>query len=371
MIYILFSADYELFLGKNNLPEEQVLIDPSNELMSACESVGVPCNFFADLACFWRYRQLGLDGFPDAVEEQLRDAVRRGHDVQTHLHPSWLYAEKAGQVWEVPPETYSLGSLYPASCREHSRELLTRSSEYLESLLQPVKPEYRTVAFRAGGYALQPQEGPVIGALTDAGYVIDSSVVPGLVIDTEYHGVDFRQAPRGGNWKMSPDSGLAKNPSGALWEIPIAARRETFPDVFSRLLSKVLPSGNRGNRPSSNPFERGYPVGRQEAGANPKARRENTVIRLKRRILSRLTPMHFELELSTRLNEMCQLTEKYARDHAAPGSDLFFSMICHPKSVFQPELDTLIDYAEWVRSKWGEKAGFTTFLEAARLIDRR
>ena len=38
MIYVLYSADHELYLGKNNCPEEEVLIDPTYELMDTCKN---------------------------------------------------------------------------------------------------------------------------------------------------------------------------------------------------------------------------------------------------------------------------------------------------------------------------------------------
>ncbi|MBF0128091.1 MAG: hypothetical protein HQM02_12890, partial [Magnetococcales bacterium] len=89
MLYILYSADYELYLGSNLQPEEEVLIQPTGRLLATCDRLHIPLTLFADLACLWRYRELGSTRFPDSAEAQLQNAIQRRHDVQTHLHPHW------------------------------------------------------------------------------------------------------------------------------------------------------------------------------------------------------------------------------------------------------------------------------------------
>ena len=89
MIYLLYSGDYEVFMGGNYKPESEILIEPTDLAMDVFESIEAPVTFFADLLCLWRYRELGFDKFPDQVDEQLRQVIRRGHDVQMHIHPHW------------------------------------------------------------------------------------------------------------------------------------------------------------------------------------------------------------------------------------------------------------------------------------------
>src|SRR5688572_2121620 len=141
MVRVLYSADYELFLGENFLPEIEVLVEPTKRLLAVCEELGIPMTLFVDVACLWRYRELGDHAFPDAVEAQLRDALRGGHDVQAHLHPHWLHATREDGRWSAPLDTFLVGSL------DDPAALLARARDYLQSVLQSVDPAYRCVAF--------------------------------------------------------------------------------------------------------------------------------------------------------------------------------------------------------------------------------
>jgi hypothetical protein len=211
-------------MSENLADPREVLIAPTNDLMLACESVGVPLTLFCDVASVFRHRELGMHRFPDLVEEQLRDAVRRGHDVQAHLHPHWFFAEPHGARWIFPQDKFLLGKLASddEGCRRIAAEQLARVKRYLEDLLRPVRPGYRCVAYRAGGYGIQPAERAVLAALRETGYVVDSSIVPGMRLTTEYNNVDFSGAPDLPNYRMSERSGLTPDGEG-IFEVPIVA----------------------------------------------------------------------------------------------------------------------------------------------------
>ncbi|MBF0438271.1 MAG: hypothetical protein HQL93_04025, partial [Magnetococcales bacterium] len=113
MIYILYSADYELYLGGNSQSEEEVLIHPTQQLLATCDRINIPLTLFADIACLWRYRELGLEQFPEQAEAQLQDAARRHHDIQTHLHPHWAFTHLEENRFLFDPATYRLGTLSP------------------------------------------------------------------------------------------------------------------------------------------------------------------------------------------------------------------------------------------------------------------
>jgi hypothetical protein len=108
-VNLLYSIDYEVFWTRND-DEIRVLVDPTERLLRQAEELGVRYTLFVDVLSLFRYRELGLPRFVDAVEHQLRGAVRRGHDVQTHLHPHWLTAERNGDEWSFDPESFLLGT---------------------------------------------------------------------------------------------------------------------------------------------------------------------------------------------------------------------------------------------------------------------
>lgn len=306
---VLYSADYELFLGENFLPEQEVLIEPTAALLDTCEQLGIPMTLFADVACLWRYREGGDEEFPAAVEEQLREAVRRGHDVQAHLHPHWLHATRAGRRWTAPLDTFLVGAL------DDPRDLLQRARTYLEELLQPVDADYRCIAFRAGNYGIQPRLEQVFAALRATGFEIDSSVVPGLVLENAVNRIDFRGfAERDGELH-------------GLYEVPVATARFGPLDAVRRRLRRRAPLQRRGTTIQT------------EAGARPSLR-------------SRLFRLDL-LELGPDARRLRAITRRYVR---RVGTDVTFSFSCHPKTVGPRELEALRAYHEWLVTAYDARA---------------
>lgn len=145
-VNILLSIDYEVFWVDND-DECKVLVTPTEHLLRHAEELGARYTLFVDVLCLSRYRDHGDRQFVDAVEQQLRDAIRRGHDVQTHLHPHWLFASRKEGRWSFPNDRFLLGQLGdPEHVYARTRGLLEDAQAYLEGLLRPVRDDYRTVA---------------------------------------------------------------------------------------------------------------------------------------------------------------------------------------------------------------------------------
>lgn len=77
-----------------------------------------------------------------------------------------------------------------------------------------------------------------IPALRDAGVSIDSSIVPGMVTNTNVNRIDFSGVPRKGNYFISPEFGLDKTSPKGIFEIPLLALRQ---GEGSWPLTKVFP----------------------------------------------------------------------------------------------------------------------------------
>jgi len=322
MIRILYSADYELYLGENFLPETEVVGEPTRALLAAAERINVPFTLFVDVACLWRYRDEGDHDFPDEVENQLKSALQRGHDVQAHLHPHWLQAERVDGRWRAADDTFVIGAL------DTPAQLLARAKAHLEELLCPVDPDYRCIAVRAGNYGIQPHYERVFSALVETGYEIDSSVVPGLVIKKDVNRVDFR------GWRW-PEKGTYIYD---IYEVPVATARFGPPDAVQRFWSRPPPAESRGRTIQS---QRG-------------PRRPSLASRI-----FRLEP----LELGPSSYRLQKITRRYLR---RAGKDADFSFSSHPKAVGEAELEALVSYHEWLDRHYEVEA--VTFRElAARL----
>lgn len=365
MLYILYSNDYEFFLGGNYRPEHEVLIAPTERILQTCDEIGVPMTLFADVACFWRYRQTGHEEVVRQVETQLRQAVRCGHDVQTHLHPHWFSTDitsdgSAGRRYRFEPSRFLLGncaSEEDGRLREFCIQQLSRARDYLTDLLTPIDPGYRCVAFRAGGYGIQPATETILAALEQTGYRIDSSVVPGMRMDSNVNRIDFTLAPRLGNYRISAESGIWQPASQGLFEIPVAAGQVSR----RQRLREYLGRRNRRLEPPS-----GYGI--QEVARSSQERVLAFFRRFRRRVhdLCRGWTM---LELCDDVDLMLELTHRYINKHRHSVTDLYFSLSCHSKITTPSQLSALRSYHGELERRYGGDLRAIRYQDACRLLD--
>lgn len=147
---------------------------PTDALLDACDAEHARLTIFAEMG----EHAFLLEHRPELarrMEEQWRDAVRRGHDVQLHLHPSWLPelgADMQGEryIWN---EALTRADEHPDLVG-----LIGRMKRALEDAIRPVDPTYEVVAFRAGGFEAQPFR-RLAKALRDNELWCDSSVYHG------------------------------------------------------------------------------------------------------------------------------------------------------------------------------------------------
>ncbi len=363
MIFILYSADYEVFLGGNHRPEGEVMVDTTEAVLAACDQIGVPMTLFADVCCLWRYRQLGHLDFPKQVDEQMCRAVQRGHDAQVHIHPHWLETEICHEADGRSRYQFDPTRCLLSNCVDHSGgqvydfalDLLSRAKKYLSDLLRPVAPDYQCVAFRAGGWGIQPGEKEIFAALKDAGYLIDSSVGPGMRFITDANQVDFTGVPRQGNYYLSPREGLARAADEGVFEIPIL-RDRMGPGSCLRGKLRAIERRLRKRPPG---LSLDYAV--QDTLDRPS---------LAHRLMQSLTRWDEMLELSDDPRTLLDITRRYVAKYGRNDGDLFFSFSCHPKNVGPPKLDALKQYHACLERSFGSSVQAITFQQAAEKILR-
>jgi hypothetical protein len=189
-IALILTNDWELF-GDGSGDYFDVQHRPMLDMLDVANSFGVRLTIMAEVL-----QQFYIQKFSDVIangskissawESLLKDAVKDGHDVQLHLHPQWIGAVYQNGKWLLDMSRCSIASLDS----ELISELISKSKCYLEGLLAEVKPDYKCIAFRAGGYMIEPSE-KVIRALIENGIQCDSSVTKGYRSDVLY---DFTDA---------------------------------------------------------------------------------------------------------------------------------------------------------------------------------
>ncbi len=229
--HIILTVDYEL-CGNGSGCLDHCVINPTKQCLSTLDRFEAPLSFFVDATEFRAisdaHEQGHYQSYPQ-IESQLRDACNAGHNLQLHLHPQWLSARFSDPDWELDFSKWRIGNL-----SQQDIDLSIESGlDYLRSLLGPAyNQQQHLIAFRAGGWAIQPSD-KVIPTLLANGIQFDTTVAPGMLNPATGDWFDFRKAPSLPFWKCDKD--VCQTSESGIYEIPIATEKVGY---FNR--SKAL-----------------------------------------------------------------------------------------------------------------------------------
>lgn len=195
---VLFTFDYELFLGKKSGSVESCLIIPTKQLLSVLHTYKFKAVFFIDTVYLLRLKEIAQQ-YPRAandlalISEQLKTIVEDGHYIFPHLHPHWLDADYLPDVneWSLTNLRYYQFSSLP---KEKQDYLFENSIATIQSVVQNIKTDYKIDSYRAGGWSIQPFEYFKPQFLKN-GIYNEWSVIPGNYLISDAHTFDFRNAP--------------------------------------------------------------------------------------------------------------------------------------------------------------------------------
>jgi hypothetical protein len=243
-------VDYEIF-GNGAGDVRQHVVDPTARMARLCEKYGAALTVFFEVEeylAFEKFRgqlvtTLGYD--PAAlIREQIISLAKAGHDIQLHLHPQWHRADFKNGKWILQGDKRTVDSLFET--QEETDQYIAERKAVIDNLLAEAGRQEKVTAYRAGAFSAQPGT-KLLPALARNGFVIDSSVVKGLVQDKGYgSGLDYRKAPSAKEpWRVSRDV-IEVDASGPIWEVPIYSQmRRRFQQFTVRRLrakfSKNIP----------------------------------------------------------------------------------------------------------------------------------
>lgn len=224
--HIIITLDYETWHpavppGKR-IDWYETVIEPTAKLLEICDRYNAKLTIFFEIGEYYWLKE-HRPAIARDIEEQLRGAVRGGHDVQLHLHTSWL--PETGARYDEATDTWFWDSRYQ---KLHDypgdiTELLRRCKNDMETMLRPSNPDYRVTTFRAGAYQIQPSK-TIVDALLAVGITADSSVWQGGY--QPERGNDFRTAWSGQPyWADADDINHLSFRDKQLLEIPITTMR--------------------------------------------------------------------------------------------------------------------------------------------------
>lgn len=348
MIRLLLTADYEIF-GDGSGCVRWCLNNPTNKLMQVCEWVGTRITFFVDICEYWAFRQAEDSGILSDeyrpatwIECQLRDAIKRGHDVQLHLHPQWIeYRFESARKWEVNLKYWRLplvpGGYGSAEDRTSLLGLFVQGRSTLEKMLKTIDPEYECRAFRAGAWCIQP-EAEVLRAMNEAGIWYDTTVAPGLSMNNGLTLFDFSKVPRNlTHWKVR-DRIDSVAEDGSVCEVPIFT---SDINLTTRVFWKIL---KRMKRIKSWP-ER---CSGQSASTTVAETRRRMAGNLKRKFSSQVRMFDYCCSTSVEMKTFLkQAQRRFLGDD--PSKNIPVVAIGHPKSFANPE--ELNNFLMWARKQ--------------------
>lgn len=241
MRHVVLTVDYEIF-GNGTGDVRKHIVDPTEQMIRSCDRHGAPLTVFFEVEEYLHFvkhraaltKLLGYD--PAAlIRHQIASLVPAGHDVQLHLHPEWHGAEFEKGRWILHDKQSSVDSLFESEA--DTIRYIRERKEVIEEMVGG-RGNHSVRVYRAGAFCAQPGA-KLLAALKVNQFCIDSSVVHGLHRTNENETLDYRNAPGKARWKVSADVSV-EDPSGVIWEIPIASipGRRLNQVTFGRLKAK-------------------------------------------------------------------------------------------------------------------------------------
>lgn len=232
MKQIILSYDYELFFGDLSGTVERTLIEPTNMLLNLFSVKNIKATFFVDYLMIKRLRTNVDDRSKEdllLVENQIREIIRQGHRIELHIHPHWVDAKYNGNgTWDFSEfRHYSLNTFSV----DEITSMIVEGTNILEEIAKEIDPSYKIVAFRAGGWAIQPVS-LLLEGFRKAGIFIDSSVCYGIKNTNLHSAYDFTTVPNSIYYRFS-DSINCESSAGDFFEFPITS-------YYRLILYKVL-----------------------------------------------------------------------------------------------------------------------------------
>ena len=328
---IILSIDYEIF-GDGSGSMDACMLKPLHSMLRIAEQYHALLSIFAETLEI----QALLDSEDDAEQaqavcQQLQQACRDGHDIQLHLHPQWQGADvntslKADQ-WRIGDVSKSM-----------MEQMISEGKHWLEDLLQPVRTDYQCIAFRAGGWCIQPSA-PVIGSLQDNGIMLDSTVAPGARNSARADWYDFRDAPANQPWWRVNNDVLQPSSTG-IYELPITTGKISRLKHLGIILNNMYHDSLAPNCTGS------YRI--------PGVKESALISKLRK--LSGLG--HAMLDISTMpADTLVNITESWQRQHHG-RDDVTIVAIGHTKNFSQRAAREFAQYLQWAKTQGHQ---FTTY----------
>ena len=247
---ILFTFDYELFLGERSGSVQKCMLEPTEKLIALFEKYNIRnAIFFVDTTYLIRLKELAKSNSSaltdyTAITFQLQKLIRHHHYVFPHIHPHWLDAsyDAGSSQWKLSDiSKYRFHSI----SNDERENLFSKSFDILKEIIYPINFHYAIDGYRAGGWCIQPFA-DFYPQFKKHEIRFDFSVLRGLKNFSSAQYFDFEKVPLKNIYRFENDV-LVDEKYGSLTQISIS----TIPfskttELLNKFLLKFLwKTGNR------------------------------------------------------------------------------------------------------------------------------
>jgi len=344
-IKMLLTFDYELPLGGWK-SYDKGLFEPAQRLISLANDLKIPIVLFADICSAIQFKKWD-NKFYSGFTSQIQDALRTGHDVQLHIHPHWIDSK------------YNDGKLFPSNKFGLSDfiddqaitidQIIKMAFDATEEMCREVDPDYRCIAFRAGGYNVEPESKIILNCLYKSGIKYDSSVIKGLYQKFSFSKIDYRNAPEKNSWKVPVDGPLINttNQEPYIIEYPISCMPNSLGSVLKRRANKILHKRAIQSRMYNN-SGKGYSAVSRKSGWLDKLRMAfNPVV------------LSFDRDYFD-LRDLEKIVDYNVKKFKSE-EEVAITLISHPKSMGDYHFGLMESFVSLMKKKYGDNIVFTTY----------
>ena len=340
-IKILLSFDHELSLGSVDSYHRN-LFEPTDKLFDLANELAVPLNLFTDILSASKFKQWDYSGFYKPYKQQLQKALKESHDVQLHIHPHWLDTDYIDGKF-IPSSNYTLAAFSHREPPYDIYGILSSGIQHLNEICKEANENYRCIAYRGGGYNLQPKTKEILKSLLKLGIRIDSSIIKGMHFTSQVNFVDFSQTPKKANWFISPEFGISKESKTGIYEVPIASSSRNFINSIPFLVKRVI------NK------KHAY----QSTGRGIVAQTSSISNRLNRLFFPDQWTVSFDSHARS-AHEILQTLRHYIHKHK-DDEVIYCSACSHPKSMGTYQRTIMAEFISRARDEFKDKIEFVTY----------
>jgi len=240
---ILFTFDYELYLGENSGNCFETLIQPTKQLIDILNSCNLKGIFFVDTLYLWQLSTHSnnptLKQDLVLVNNQLIEAIKEGHYVFPHIHPHWLDAKFDNDIGSWNLQNVSKYRFHNTSTIE-KEFCFNKSIEIISTLYTNAGVKQGILGYRAGGWCIQPFSDfePFFNSLK---IKHDFSVLPGFYNLDSNQFFNFKTIKEKNVYKFDSSDITIADANGEFYEWPISTLSfSVFQLIINRFFDKIL-----------------------------------------------------------------------------------------------------------------------------------